>query len=131
MSKLSVLMEGFYIIDDAKSMEEELTHNKMVKRDLGNILGYVTPYIPLIGLVCGVTIIGKHVLNRKNHATQTTEESTETVTAKRNHVASLRSVPFLTQRVIKEKLGAIVRGNRNLTLFLRFENYIRLILGQF
>ena len=48
MEKLSELMEGANMIDDAKSMEKELMHNKMVKRDLKNILGYVTPYIPLI-----------------------------------------------------------------------------------
>ncbi len=65
MGKLSEFMEGVNMIDDAKSMEEELLHNKMVKKDLKNILGYVTPYIPLIGLVCGVTIVGKHVYNRK------------------------------------------------------------------
>ena len=59
MGQLSEFMEGVNMIrkkyDDAKSMEEELVHNKMVKGDLKNILGYVTPYIPLIGLVCGVT----------------------------------------------------------------------------
>ena len=65
MGKLSEFMEGLNMIDDAKSMEEELLHNKMVKRDLKNILGYVTPYIPLIGLVCGVSIVGKHVYSRK------------------------------------------------------------------
>ena len=65
MGKLSEFMEEVNMIDDAKSMEEELTHNKMVKRDLKNILGYVTPYIPLIGLVCGVSIVGKHMYNRK------------------------------------------------------------------
>ena len=32
MGKLSEFMEGFNMIDDAKSMEEELLHNKMVKR---------------------------------------------------------------------------------------------------
>ncbi len=71
MEKLSEFMEVVNMIDDAKSMEEELLHNKMVKRDLKNILGYVTPYIPLIGLVCGISIVGKHVYNRK------TEEPTE------------------------------------------------------
>ncbi len=65
MEKLSEFMEGLNMIDDTKSMEEELSHNKMVKRDLRYILGYVTPYIPLIGLVCGVSIVGKHVLSRK------------------------------------------------------------------
>ncbi len=66
MGKLSEFMEGVNMIDDAKKMEEELLHNKMVKRDLKNILGYVTPYIPLIGLVCGISIVGKHVCNRKD-----------------------------------------------------------------
>ena len=66
MGKLSEFMEGVNMIDDAKKMEEELLHNKMVKRDLKNILGYVTPYIPLIGLVCGISIVGKHVYNRKD-----------------------------------------------------------------
>ena len=65
MGKLSEFMEATNMIDDAKSMEEELVHNKMVKRDLKNILGHTTPYIPLIGLVCGVTIVGKHVYNKK------------------------------------------------------------------
>ncbi len=59
MEKLSEFMEGVNMIDNAKCMEEELLHNKMVKRDLKNILGYVTPYIPLIGLVCGISIVGK------------------------------------------------------------------------
>ncbi len=65
MEKLSEFMEGANMIDDAKNMEEELLHNKMVKRDLRNILKYVTPYIPLIGLVCGISIVGKHMYNRK------------------------------------------------------------------
>ncbi len=73
MEKLSEFMEGVNMIDDAKSMEEELLHNRMVKRDLKHILGYVTPYIPLIGLVCGISIVGKHMYNRKM-----TEENVET-----------------------------------------------------
>ncbi len=67
MGKLSEFMEATNMIDDAKSMEEELIHNKMVKRDLKNILRHITPYIPLIGLVCGVTIVGKHVYNKKTN----------------------------------------------------------------
>ena len=80
MGKLSEFMEGVNMIDDAKKMEEELSHNKMVKRYLKNILGYVTPYIPLIGLVCGVSIVGKHMYNRKptegRIPTPTTEPAT-------------------------------------------------------
>ena len=65
MGKLSEFMESADMIDDAKNLEEELARNKMVKRDLKNILGHITPYIPLIGLVCGATIVGKHVYNKK------------------------------------------------------------------
>ncbi len=65
MEKLSEIMEATDMIDDAKSLEEELLHNKMVKRDLKNMLGYITPYIPFIGLVCGATIVGKHIYNKK------------------------------------------------------------------
>ena len=74
MEKLSEFMEATNMIDDAKSMEEELVHNKMVKRDLKNILGHITPYIPLIGLVCGVTIVGKHVYNKKPAEPETAEK---------------------------------------------------------
>ncbi len=65
MGELSEFMEGLNMIDDAKSMQEELTHNKMVKRDLKAILRHITPCIPLIGLMCGVSIVRKHVLSRK------------------------------------------------------------------
>ncbi len=64
MEKFSEFMKGLDMIDDAKSMEEDLSRNKMVRNDLRNVLGYVTPFIPLIGLVCGITIVGKHVYNR-------------------------------------------------------------------
>ena len=74
MEKLSEFMEGVNMIDDAKSMEEELLHNRMVKRDLKNILGYVTPYIPLIGLVCGISIVGKHMYNRKTETNEETQQ---------------------------------------------------------
>ena len=70
VEKLPEFMEGANMIDDAKSMEEELSHNKLVKRDLKNILGYVTPYIPLIGLVCRIAIVGKHMYNRKTETQQ-------------------------------------------------------------
>ncbi len=77
MEKLSEFMEGVNMIDNAKGMEEELLHNKMVRRDLKNILGYVTSYIPLIGLVCGISIVGKHMYNRKTDAREETETNEE------------------------------------------------------
>ena len=65
VEKFSEFMKGLDMIDDALSMKDDLSSNRMVKKDLKNLLAYVTPFIPLIGLVCGATIIGKHVYNKK------------------------------------------------------------------
>jgi predicted house-cleaning noncanonical NTP pyrophosphatase (MazG superfamily) len=43
MGKLSEFMEEVNMIDDAKSMEEELTHNKMVKKTLKTYSGMLLP----------------------------------------------------------------------------------------
>ena len=43
MGKLSELMEGANMIDDTKSMEEELVHNKMVKETLKTYSGMLHP----------------------------------------------------------------------------------------
>ena len=65
VEKFSEFMKGLDMIDDALSMKDDLSSNRMVKKDLKNLLAYVTPFIPLIGLVCGATIVGKHVYNKK------------------------------------------------------------------
>ncbi len=117
MEKLSEFMEGVNMIDNAKSIEEELLHNKMVKRDLKNILGYVTPYVPLIGLVCGISIMGKHMLTEKRKQHKQPRKMW-----KRNN-----TINFFNPMGYK-KLGAIIRGDRNLTLFLCLKNNIHLIL---
>ena len=62
IGEFSEFMEGHEMIENAESMKEELVRNKMIKKDLKVILGYVTPFVPLIGLLCGVTIVGKHVI---------------------------------------------------------------------
>ncbi len=65
IEKLSEFMEYANMIDDSKIMGEELSNDEMVKKDLKNILGHITPYVPFIGLVLGGAIVGKHVYNKK------------------------------------------------------------------
>jgi leucyl-tRNA synthetase len=64
ISKFSELMSNLDMIDESDEMEKELQDNKLLKRDLKNIISHITPYIPLIGLFCGSVIIGKHVISR-------------------------------------------------------------------
>ena len=64
ISKFSELLSNLDMIKESGEMEKELQDNKLLKRDLKNILSHVTPYVPLIGLFCGSVIIGKHVISK-------------------------------------------------------------------
>ena len=64
ISKFSELLNNLDMINEPDEMKKELQDNKLLKRDLKNIISHITPYIPLIGLFCGSVIIGKHVTSR-------------------------------------------------------------------
>ena len=64
ISKVSELLSNLDMIKESDEMEKELQDNKLLKRDLKNIISHITPYIPLIGLFCGSVIIGKHVISK-------------------------------------------------------------------
>ena len=65
ITKLSELMESLELVKDDVSFEKDLSKNELFKRDVEKIIGYLTPYIPLVGLVfCSVTI-GAHVADKK------------------------------------------------------------------
>ena len=42
-------------------MVKELNDNDLFKRDAKTLISHITPYIPMIGLVCGGLIVAKHV----------------------------------------------------------------------
>ena len=65
IKQLSELMTSLELVDDGESLEKELENNEPFKRDVKNILCYITPYIPFVGLVCGGICLGKHVMKRK------------------------------------------------------------------
>ena len=60
IKQLFDLMTSLELIDDAEDLERDLENNELLKRDVKNVLSYVTPYIPLVGLVCGGICLGKH-----------------------------------------------------------------------
>ena len=65
IKQLSDLMTSLELIDDAEDLERDLENNELLKRDVKNVLSYVTPYIPLVGLVCGGICLGKHLLRKR------------------------------------------------------------------
>ena len=65
IKQFSELMTSLELVDDRESLEKDLENNELFKRDVKNILCYITPYIPFVGLVCGGICIGKHVMKRE------------------------------------------------------------------
>ena len=85
IDQLSELLTSLEMVEEKEELKDDLQSNELFKRDVKNILSYVTPYIPLIGLACGAICLGKHVLKTRAkreqsnvvetpQATQTKEE---------------------------------------------------------
>ena len=64
IGQLSKLLTSLELVEDGENLKRELEGNEIFKRDVKNILCYVTPYIPLIGLACGGICLGKHILRK-------------------------------------------------------------------
>ena len=65
IKQLSELMTSLELVDDGESLEKDLENNELFKRDVKNILCYITPYTPFVRLVCGGICLGKHVMRRR------------------------------------------------------------------
>ncbi|CAB3991170.1 Hypothetical predicted protein [Paramuricea clavata] len=68
ITKFSELMEALEAVEDAEGMKKELEENSLLRKDLKNLVSYdsyVTPYIPLIGILSGGITVGKHVISTK------------------------------------------------------------------
>ena len=60
-------------VNDKESLKKDLGDSDLFKRDVKNVLSYVTPYIPFVGLICGGICITKYIIKKK------TEEPKEEV----------------------------------------------------
>ena len=65
ITKLSELMANLDLVKDNVSLEDDLGKNELFKRDVKRIIGYLTPYVPLVGLVSGGITVGAHIADKK------------------------------------------------------------------
>ena len=65
ITKISELMMKLDLVKDNVSLEDDLGKNELFKRDVKMIVGYLTPYVPLVGLVSGGITVGAHVADKK------------------------------------------------------------------
>ena len=47
--------------------QNDLIKNDLLQKDIKKIVSYVTPYIPLIGIISGGVTVGSHVFEKKMH----------------------------------------------------------------
>lgn len=57
-----------------KPLEDKLQEKKLLRKDLNNIFGYVTPYVPFVGILEGGRSVAGDVISLRISAT--TEEKT-------------------------------------------------------
>ena len=65
ITKISKLMANLDLVKDNVSLEDDLSKNELFKRDVKRIIGYLTPDVPLVGLVSGGITVGAHVADKK------------------------------------------------------------------
>ena len=58
-------MDNLSWVKDNVSLEKDLSGNELFKKDVKKIIGYLTPYIPMVGLISGGVAIGAHVADKK------------------------------------------------------------------
>ena len=65
ITKFSELMVKLDLVKDNVSLKDDLGKNELFKRDVKRMIGYLTPYVPLVGLVSGGITVGAHVADKK------------------------------------------------------------------
>ena len=65
ITKLPELMVNLDLLKDNVSLEDDLSKNELFKRNVKRIIGYLTPYVPMVGLVSGGIMVSAHVANKK------------------------------------------------------------------
>ena len=81
IKQISELMTQLDLVDvnDKESLKKDLGDSDLFKRDVKNVLSYVTPYIPFVGLICGGISITKYVIKKKQTEEPPEEKSAEEV----------------------------------------------------
>ena len=52
------------LVRDKVKLEQDLGGNELLKKDLQKIVGYVTPYIPFVGLISGGVTVVEHMVDK-------------------------------------------------------------------
>ena len=65
ISKFSDILGNLDAIESSEELEKELNGDKLLKRDVKNLVENLTPFLPCLGLLSGGVTVGKHVYKKK------------------------------------------------------------------
>ena len=77
VAKFSELMEKLKLIKSTCELEEDLAKNELLKNDVKKIVGYITPFVPFIGIISGGITVRGHVISKKMSEGSARTERTE------------------------------------------------------
>ena len=79
VAQFSEMMEQLELVRNKTELEKDLTKNELVRKDIKKIVGYITPFVPYIGLISGGITVGGHVISKKTGGTEQSEATEGTV----------------------------------------------------
>ena len=65
VGKFSDLMKQTEMVEKNCDLKKELLTNELFRNDLKSFVGYVTPYLPYVGLISGLITVGGYVIYKK------------------------------------------------------------------
>ena len=79
ITKFSELMGMLNTVPSGELLAAELREDKLLKRDIKKVIGFISPFIPFIGVITGGATLGKHVMQHQRehsgHSGTTSEQS--------------------------------------------------------
>ena len=58
-------MKAMELVKEQYQLEKDLTKNDLLQKDVKKIVSYITPCVPLIGIIFGGLTVGGHVFEKK------------------------------------------------------------------
>ena len=57
-------MKSLEAVKDNVALENDRVNNELLKRDVKKVIGFITPYIPMVGLLSSGVTVGAHIVKK-------------------------------------------------------------------
>ena len=75
ITKFSDLMGMLETVPSGDLLAAELKEDKLLQGNIKTAVGFITPFVPFIGVITGGATLGKHMMRQRNEANAVNSES--------------------------------------------------------